>query len=120
MKPYKILLALVTLATIGCVQKTCKHTVVFTVDVSSEKAIKTVGLRGFEAPLSWENDLLMQPIKKDSLYQATITFDTPYEGTLVKFTLNGTYELDGKDNRRVQFTKGKDTTYYKAAFNKVN
>jgi len=64
-------------------------------------------------------------------YQKTVVFEldvsqvknietvgTGYKFTEVKFTVNDEFELKGKDNRRINFSE-KDTTYYKAFFDKV-
>ena len=56
-------------------------------------------------------------IKKDTLYQVTITGETGYKFTEVKFVVNDTFEFQNEDNRRVIFSK-KDTTFFKAKFNK--
>lgn len=101
----------------SCVQKTYKKTVVFTLDVSEIKNIKKVGIRGNDKPLSWDYDTEMKEIKKDILYQITITGETGYKFTEVKFVVNDTFELQNEDNRRINFSE-KDTTFYKAKFNK--
>ena len=101
----------------SCVQKTYKKTVVFTVDASEIKNVKKVGIRGNDKPLSWDYDTEMKAIKKDSLYQITLTGETGYKFTEVKFVVNDTFELQNEDNRRVLFSE-KDTTFFKAKFNK--
>ena len=101
----------------SCVQKTYKKTVVFTLDTSEIKNIKKVGIRGNDKPLSWDYDTEMNEIKKDSLFQITITGETGYKFTEVKFVVNDTFEFQNEDNRRVLFSE-KDTTFYNAKFNK--
>ncbi|MCZ8197897.1 MAG: hypothetical protein O9267_09850 [Flavobacterium sp.] len=100
----------------SCVQKTYKKTVVFSLDVSEIKNVKKVGIRGNDKPLSWDYDTEMKEIKKDSLYQITITGETGYKFTEVKFVVNDTFEFQNEDNRRVLFSE-KDTTFYNAKFN---
>jgi putative oxidoreductase len=102
---------------LACVQKTSKRTVVGIVDISHEKDIQTVGLRGKGKPLSWDDDILLEPLIKDSLYTLTLTVNTPYDFAEIKFTKNGKFELEGKDNRRVYFDQKNDTTFYRAKFN---
>ncbi len=101
----------------SCVQKTYKKTLVFTLDVSEIKNIKKVGIRGNDKPLSWDYDTEMKEIKKDSLYQITITGETGYKFTEVKFVVNDNFEFQNEDNRRVDFSE-KDTTFYNTKFNK--
>lgn len=112
-----IIVTVFSLLTTSCVQKTCKKTVVFTLDVSEIKNVKKVGIRGNDKPLSWDYDTEMKEIKKDTLYQVTITGETGYKFTEVKFVVNDTFELQNEDNRRVIFFE-KDTTFFKAKFNK--
>ena len=112
-----ILLLAVFILFTSCVQKTYKKTVVFTVDVSAVKNVKKVGIRGNDKPLSWEYDTEMKAIKKDSLYRITITGETGYTFTEVKFVVNDTFELQNQDNRKILFSE-KDTTFYTAKFNK--
>ena len=111
---FSISLLLLSLA--GCVQKSYKKTVVFTLLVPHIKDIKSVGIRGQGKPLSWDYDIKMTPIVKDSLYTGTITTVTGYKFAEIKFTINGDFELKEQPNRKVLFTN-KDTTYYKAVFN---
>lgn len=106
------LLLILILAT-SCVQKTYTKTVVFTIDVSEIKNIKNVGIRGNDKPLSWDYDTEMKELKKDSLYTITITEETGYKFTEVKFSINNKLEFNDGANRRVVFSE-KDTTYYKA------
>lgn len=101
----------------SCVQKSYKRTVVFTLDVSQVKNVKKVGIRGNDKPLSWDSDFEMKEIIKDSLYKATITGETGYLFTEIKFTVNDEFEFQNQDNRRVYFDEKKDTTFYKAVFN---
>lgn len=100
----------------SCVQKSYEKTVIFTVDVSSVKGVKTVSLRGKEKPLGWRKGVEMTPIKADSLYTATVTFLTGYKFTEVKFVVNDEFELKDKDNRKVQYSDS-DTTRYNGVYN---
>jgi len=108
---------LLSLLFTSCVQKSYKRTVVFSLDVSEIKEVKKVGIRGNDKPLSWDYDTEMKEIKKDSLYKITITGETGYKFTEVKFVINDTFEFQNEDNRRVIFSE-KDTTFFKAKFNK--
>ena len=101
----------------SCVQKTYKKTVVFRVDVSEIKNIEKVGIRGNDKPLSWDYDTEMKALKKDSVYQITLTGETGYKFTEVKFVVNDSMEFQNEDNRRVVFSE-KDTTYFNAKFNR--
>lgn len=116
MKHYKLIFAfLYSLFASSCVQESHQRTVVFQLDVKGIKNIKTVGLRG-EEPLNWNSDYEMV-IGKDSTYTATISGETGYLFTNVKFTINGEFELVDKPNRKVYFDTTKDTTFYQAIYN---
>ena len=108
---------LLSLLFTSCVQKSYKKTVVFTLDVSEIKNIKKVGIRGKDKPLSWDYDTEMKFSPKENLYKVTTTFETGYKFTEVKFVVNDTFEFQNQDNRRVDFSE-KDTTFFKAKFNK--
>jgi hypothetical protein len=100
----------------SCVQKTVKKTVVFRLNTSEIKEVKKVGIRGKDKPLSWDYDSEMKTIQKDSLYEITVTFETGYQFTEVKFVVNDAFEFQNEDNRKVVFSE-KDTCYYNAKFN---
>jgi PBP1b-binding outer membrane lipoprotein LpoB len=102
----------------GCVQKTYTKTVVFTLTVPHQYAPKTVGIRGDDSPLNWDQDVVMKAAANDSIYTATITFVTGYKYTSVKFVVNDEFELQDQDNRRIDFSISSDTTVYRAIFNK--
>ena len=116
MKKYSILLfGFLLLLLAGCVQKSYRKTVVIRLTVPQGKEVKSVGVRGEGKPLSWNADLALTPVEKDSLYTATISTVTGYKFAEIKFTVNGDFELKEKPNRRVMFSD-KDTTYYTALF----
>ncbi len=116
MKKYSSIILIALLLCTGCVQKAYKRILVFQLNTAGIPNIQTVGVRGEGNPLSWNADITMEPIVKDSLYSATITTISGYLFTEVKFTINGTFELQEAGNRKVVFSKG-DTTFYRAVFN---
>ena len=102
----------------GCVQKAYDRTVIYELDVSAAASVKSVGIRGDDKPLSWDEDRELTPVVADSLYRVAITYRTGRLITESKFTVNGTIELRDKPNRRVEFSGG-DTTVYRARFDQV-
>lgn len=104
------------LAFSSCVQKSSKKTVILKLNVQGIKNIQSVGIRGNEKPLSWDYDMELKPIIKDTLYTATFSIVTGYKFTEAKFTVNSQFELNEKDNRRILFSEN-DTTVYEAKFN---
>lgn len=120
MKKYLIVaLALVVISLSSCVQKTQFRTVVFTLDVSGIPNIKTVGIRGWDSPLSWDKDYPMMEIVKDSLYQVTISGRTGRLYIEMKFSINGELEEKISSNRQIYFSD-KETTYYEAKYDVMN
>ena len=118
MKKY-ILLSLATLLFLtSCVQKTKKHSITLFLDVSGNKNIQSVGIRGENKPFSWNEDVAMEVVKKDSLYKKTYTFETGRICTELKFTINGEFEFQDQKNRKVYFNQN-GKTIYKAKFNKI-
>jgi hypothetical protein len=103
----------------SCVQKSYNRKITLLLDVSGNKDIKSVGIRGNDKPFSWDNDLEMEVVKKDSLYKKTIEVNTGRVCTELKFTINGNFELQEKQNRKVYFSKNGETIY-KAKFNSEN
>ena len=112
-----LLLFAIGLFASSCVQKSYDQEVQLIVDVSGIPNIKTVGVRGENRPLSWDEDFEMKPIVKDSIYTATLKSKTGLLFTEIKFVVNGEFELKDKPNRRVIFDKSQKTIY-KAKFNK--
>lgn len=117
MKKFIIVSAFAILGVTSCVQKTTTQKVTLFLDVSGQKDIKSVGVRGQGNPLEWDKDLVMTAIQKDSLYKITFISKTGRLCNEVKFTINGNFELQEKDNRKVYFDKS-GITIYKAKFNK--
>ena len=117
MKKYKlILITLLVWLVSGCVQKSYKKTIIIKLTIPHIKDIKTVGIRGNGNPLSWDKDLALKPLVKDSLYTLATTVLTGYKFAEIKFTVNGEFELKERPNRRLVFSDS-DTTNYNAVFN---
>lgn len=102
----------------SCVQKSHKQKVNLTLDVSKLDSIVSVGVRGNDEPLDWEVDYSMNEAFKDSIYIASFEGVTGYKFTEIKFVVNGKFELENKENRRIYFDKS-GTTNYNAVFNKI-
>ena len=102
----------------GCVQQTYKRTVRFSVDMSGIPDVTSVGVRGNFQPLNWQKNYSLTDDDGDSVYTGEITFDTPFDFVEVKFVKNeNTFELEGKENRRVYFDQ-KDKVTYNTVFDK--
>lgn len=116
MQLFKWTLFMLVIVFTGCVQKTYKKTVVCNLNVAGIKNIKTVGVRGEGKPLSWNSDLPLTEVVKDSLYSITLPIETGYKFIELKFTVNDGFELENENNRRIVFKDG-DTTVFNAVFN---
>lgn len=104
-----LFLLLLVLSATSCVQETKLHKVNYLLNVYRLKNIEKVGVRGSDNPLSWDADLEMKPIVKDSLYAVEVIYNTGYNGTEVKFTVNGIFELQNRDNRIIRFRESGHT-----------
>ena len=115
-----ITIGLITIIALSsCVQKSYQKTVKYTLNTNGMKGIQTVGIRGEDRPLSWKKDSSLVAIQPDNTYQVVITYNTGYKFTEVKFTIDGNFEFQDADNRRINFSEG-DTTYYNAIYNVRN
>jgi putative oxidoreductase len=108
---YFIFLSVIILYTSSCVQPAYEQKVTFILDVSDIPSVRSCGIRGAEKPLSWNKDLTLTPIIKDSLYTAEVKFVSGMLYTEVKFVVNDTFELNDLDNRRIQYDVDRNTTY---------
>jgi hypothetical protein len=116
MKNLILILAVAFFGLTSCVQKSYSRKVTLLLDVSGNKNIKTVGIRGNDKPFSWDYDTEMEIVKKDSLYKKTFEINTGRLCTELKFTINGDFELQDKENRKVYFNENSEAVY-KAKFN---
>ena len=114
----KYLIAFFIICQYSCVQKSYERTVKLTLDVSKFDSVNTVGVRGEGKPLSWDHDIEMKPIVKDSLYTIEFSGKTGYQFVEIKFVVNGEFELKDQPNRRIYFNQD-GITEYKAIFNQV-
>lgn len=120
MKTNLLICFLLTVVLSACVQKSYKKTVVYTLHLTNPKAAMNVGVRGNDKPLSWQADLVMQPVGSDSTtYRVVVTYLTGYTFTEAKFVVNNGFELAGQPNRRVVFSPA-DTTFYEATFERTS
>ena len=101
----------------SCVQKSYIRKVTLLLDVSGNKGIKSVGIRGENKPFSWNEDVAMEVVKKDSLYRKTFVINTGRICTEIKFTINDEFELLKQNNRKIYFNKN-GATVCKIKFNK--
>jgi len=116
MKKSKLLIIIIAILFFtSCVQKSSKKTVIVKLNVAGIKNVQTVSIRGNEKPLSWDYDMELKPLVKDTLYVVTFSLVTGYKFTEAKFTVNGQFELNEKENRKILFSNN-DTTVYEAKF----
>ncbi len=118
MKTLIILFVTSCLGLVGCVQPSYDKTVKVVLTINGKKNIETVGIRGNGKPLSWKEDFPLKAIIPDSVYEGTFTIHTGYKFFEAKFVVNGAFELEDADNRRINFAE-KDTTIYQATFGQI-
>lgn len=116
MKKFNLFISFVLLfGLLSCVQKSSNKTIIVKLKVEGINNIQSVGMRGSEKPLNWDYDLELKPIINDKLYTTTFSLITGYKFTEAKFTVNGQFELNDKNNRRIVFSN-RDTIVYQATF----
>lgn len=98
------------------VQDTKLQTITVQVTLPKKTAVKSMGVRGGDQPLSWDTDLPMREVIKDSVYTTQFQINTGFNFTRIKFALNGEIELNGKDNRKIKLSENSTSTSYKAIY----
>ncbi|MDI9869781.1 DoxX family protein [Flectobacillus roseus] len=98
------------------VQDTKSHTVIVQVTLPHKTSVKTIGVRGNDTPLSWDTDLVMKEVIKDSVYTAQFKINTGFNFTKIKFVLNGVIELENQENRYILLDDKTLNTSYKAVY----
>lgn len=98
------------------VQDTKLQTITVQVTLPKKTAVKSMGVRGGDQPLSWDTDLPMREVIKDSVYTTQFQINTGFNFTRIKFALNGEIELNGKDNRKIKLSENSTNTSYKAVY----
>jgi len=115
-KQLMFLFVILFISLVACVQPTSLKTVNINLVVKGKKDIQSVGVRGGGNPLSWDKDLPMQAVVKDSLYTVSFTTRTAFNFIEAKFTVDGAWEFNDKPNRKIEFEKNKDTVMYSAVY----
>ncbi len=87
------------------------QTVTFKVDMTAVNNPQNVGVRGSEAPLSWEKTFLLTDADQDGIYEGTVTFEkTKSEKVQFKY-IHGEedWELQGGNNRKLDLNQLPET-----------
>jgi 1,4-alpha-glucan branching enzyme len=80
-----------------------------------------VGIRGNFTDNSWNETLLMTDQDRDGIYELTIERTTAANDIEFKFVNQyDEFELQGQDNRSIEFEYKPETIVYEAVFNKPN
>ena len=69
-------------------------------DVTELENIKSVGISDNDKPFSWDNDIKMEVVKKDSLHKKTFERNTERLCSEIKFTVNDKFELKDNENQK--------------------
>ena len=104
----------------NCVQDTHKKTISVSVDMTNESEHSKVGIRG-NFPLSWEETTYLSDDNNDGVYEGEFEFYTATNSIEFKFVnQDNIFELNGQDNRVLEFEYQPETIVYKATFNNQN
>jgi len=116
MKTSKLIAACILSMMISCVQPSHRRLVVLYLHMNDSVKVSSAGVRGSGEPLSWDRDYIMTELIPNTLYKTSFIVKTGYKFGEIKFTRNGSFELEGRPNRKVYFSKS-DSTVYHAVFN---
>jgi len=119
MKALKHFISILTLGLLltSCVQKQHMKTVTFKVDMNAIEKVGQVGLRGEFINSSWKQTIVLTDLDKDGIYEVTLSQETAQNTAEFKFTHNGTYELKGENNRKLNLEYKPEKLVYEAVFN---
>jgi hypothetical protein len=83
----------------------------FQVDLTDEKSVKEVGIRGGFEPLLWNENSIMNDNDNDGIYTLTLEFPDSLTGKTLeyKFLKNDIWERQDTENRKLELT-GKEQT----------
>ncbi|MEO1485261.1 MAG: hypothetical protein AAFU57_05920 [Bacteroidota bacterium] len=109
---YIILLLGVT----SCVQETHLKTVTFKVDATGLEGEKAIGIRGNFTPNAWEDVVPLTDEDRDGIYEIELSQKTAASTVEFKFVNGETTELEGKENRTIQFEYREETLVYETQF----
>ncbi len=102
----------------SCVQETHLKTVTFKVDMKEQNEVANVGLRGPFTDPPWGVTLPMEDQDGDGIYETTISKKTAQSSLGFKFVnQDSVFELEGKDNRFIQFEYRPQVLVYEGVFN---
>lgn len=105
------------LTLMSCVQQTHIKKVTFELDMRKVMEFETVGIRGDIKPLSWQETVGLKDEDRDSIYTATLEFDTASNQLNFKFVINGEeFELEGQNNRVLPFEYKPEELQYNSSF----
>lgn len=103
---------------LGCVQQTQPKTITFKLKLEDTEDVKSVGLRGNLAPLSWDQNIPLTYSDMDGTYETKIQMNTANFALQFKFVVNDSiFELKQMDNRQIQFKYQPETIVYNAVYN---
>ena len=101
----------------NCVQDTHKKTITVVVDMTKETHHSKVGIRG-NYPLSWEETTYLSDDNNDGIYEGEFEFYTASNAIQFKFVNhNDQFELNGQDNRVLEFEYQPEIIRYEVVFN---
>ena len=110
-----IYITLLSLAT-SCVQETHLKTVTFKVDATQLEGEGNIGIRGNFTPNAWEDVVPLSDDDQDGIYEIELSQKTAASAVEFKFVKGETIELEGKENRTIQFEYRPETIVYETQF----
>ena len=121
MKYLKAILICMFIITQSCVQETHTKNVTFRVDMNAVENVSKVGVRGNFTDNPWNETAPLTDDNGDGIYEGTFSQKTAINQIQFKFVNNGSeFELEGSDNRTIEFEYKPENIIYEAVFNNPN
>ena len=121
MKYLKAILICMFIITQSCVQETHTKNVTFRVDMNAVENVGNVGVRGNFTDNPWNETAPLTDDNGDGIYEGTFSQKTAINQIQFKFVNNGSeFELEGSDNRTIEFEYKPENIIYEAVFNNPN
>ncbi|MFD0861770.1 hypothetical protein ACFQ1M_06095 [Sungkyunkwania multivorans] len=120
MKTINIITILLLISFTSCVQDIHQKTVTFRVDMNAVENVKNVGVRGNFTNPTWGRTIPLEDPDGDGIYEGTFSKKAAADNISFKFVnQNDQFELNGQDNRSIQFEYKPETITYEAVFDKA-
>ena len=115
--PITLIIALACLVLSSCVQETHQKNITVAVDMTGVENVSNVGIRGNFTSPPWSETIPLEDTDGDGIYSGNFTRQAANDNISFKFVnQNDQFELQGQNNRSLQFEYKPETITYSAVF----